>query len=629
MSNEDFAFQIWTYEQSRDVAYFDGLSDLIVSVGLVQPKSGVFITDVKYLLVLTTPVEIVVLGVTFGEGNKGVGSPTRSTTMYEEMQLLNKPIFVLNTDNVPVNVVQGTRDGRIFLGGKDGCLYEVAYQAESNWFGKRCKRINHSQGLISYMVPGFLKIFSEVDPVTKIVVDDSRQLLYVLTENGAIEAWDIGSDSNQMRRLSRVSQNDIAHTASNILKTVEAPVFKPVTALCALTNDDCPNLHLLAISHSGVRFYFSTTSQTLVQNQMQQFQTEQGRPSGLYLMHVRLPPGYTPNTTVGKPKQVHTALYKDGSLLMVSTPAQDQDLLFSLSSEPFPFRPFLAESSTVIPLDGLVWAVAETRNRQTALVTPIRQAQTPRKIVILTNQGAHIVALLKPVDLLQQLLLACHGAHHEAIKAYFQTQTEPQACATSLALACMEQVRGTEIVQWATQAFMLYGGEPHFGVAPRYNAPHQQMLGQQTSFMDQTMMQPNQGSPPKMYMSTPFPGATRPASQVQQSLMQQTQFQASPIMQQNQTFTSMQQQQQPQSPGQTMSQQDQSNLNFSAKHAGLYLHISRLLRNIWRRRCINQNMTSTLSQQDCVEVLSDLYAIKAFLEVNSVSHLTGEWIFYI
>lgn len=598
-----------------------------MSVGLVQPKSGVFIADVKYLLVLTTPVEIVVLGVTFGEGNKGVSSPTRSVLLYEEMQLLNKPIFVLNTDNVPVNVVQGTQDGRIFLGGKDGCLYEIAYQAESNWFGKRCKKINHSQGLISYMVPGFLKIFSEVDPITKIVVDDSRRLLYVLTEKGAIEAWDIGTDSNQMRRLSRVSQNDISYTASNILKTVEAAVFKPVTALCPLTDDDCPNLHLLAISHSGVRFYFSTASHSLAQTQMQHLQSEQGRPNGLYLMHVRLPPGYTPNTTVGKPKQVHSAFYKDGSLLMVSTPAQDQDLLFSLSSEPFPFRPFLAESSTVIPLDGQVWAVAETRHRQNSLITPIKQAQTARKVVLLTNQGAHIVALLKPVDLLQQLLIACHGAHHEAVKAYFQTQTEPQACATSLALACMEQVRGTEIVQWATQAFLLYGGEPHFGVAPRYNAPHQpstlmthQQQQQQQSFMDQTLIQ--QGSPARMYMSTPFPGAgTRPASQVQQSLMQQTQFPASPIMQQNSPFTSMQQQQQQAT---TMNQQDQSNLNYSAKHAGLYLHISRLLRLIWRRRCINQNLTSTLSQQDCVEVLADLYAIKAFLEVNSVSHLTGE-----
>lgn len=116
----------------------------------------------KYLLVLTTPIEVIVLGVTFGNTTKTVSSPSRSfsTSTYEEMQLMNKPIFVLTTDNVAITCVEGTADGRIFLGGRDGCLYEIVYQAESNWFGKRCKKVNHSQGLMSYMVPGFLKVFS-------------------------------------------------------------------------------------------------------------------------------------------------------------------------------------------------------------------------------------------------------------------------------------------------------------------------------------------------------------------------------------------------------------------------------------------------------------------------------------
>lgn len=192
---------------------------------------------------------------------------------------------------------------------------------------------------------------------------------------------------------------------------------------------------------------------------------EPSKPQGLYLLHVRLPPGYTPNATVGKPKQVHTAFYSQGSLLMVSSPQQEQDLLWSLSSEPFPLRRYLAESSTVMPLDGQVWAMAEIKPKfdDNLKTTPLRNAQTPRKVVLLTNQGAHIVALLKPVDLLQQLLMASHGPHNESVKAYFQTQSESQACATSVLLACMESLRGTDLVLWATQAFLLYGGEPTFG----------------------------------------------------------------------------------------------------------------------------------------------------------------------
>lgn len=98
----DSEIYIWTFNQTRDVAYYDGLSHLIVSVGLVKPKPGVFVQDVKYLLVLTTPIEVIVLGVTFGESS------------YNEMQLMNRPVFVIGTDNVSISVIKGTDDGRIF-----------------------------------------------------------------------------------------------------------------------------------------------------------------------------------------------------------------------------------------------------------------------------------------------------------------------------------------------------------------------------------------------------------------------------------------------------------------------------------------------------------------------------------
>jgi nuclear pore complex protein Nup155 len=53
------------------VAYFDSLGETIVSVGLVKPKSGIFHNFVRYLLILTTTVEIVVLGVTFSATKDG------------------------------------------------------------------------------------------------------------------------------------------------------------------------------------------------------------------------------------------------------------------------------------------------------------------------------------------------------------------------------------------------------------------------------------------------------------------------------------------------------------------------------------------------------------------------------
>lgn len=560
--------QIWTYEDERDVAYYDGLNHAIVSVALVVPKAGVFVSDVKHLLVVTTPMEIVVLGVTFGDSTKTVCSPNKSlqnSTPYVEMQLMNKPIFVINTDNVSIASIEGTSDGRIFLGGRDGALYELQYQAESNWFGKRCRKVNHSQSLMSLVVPGFLKVFSDNDSVAKLVVDNSRSLLYVLFEKGGIEAWELEAGGGA-RSVARLSPKEITQIASNALKSTDPSIFKHVTAICVLDASEesgqSSAAHLMAVTECGVRFYFTTTSAAAQQPQYspqmmgggqaglgmmnssdlnaaggehQQNAQQTQKASGLFLLHVRLPPGYTPNTTVGKPRQVHTAFYHRGTCLMVSTPQPDQDLLWSLSSEPFPMSGHFAESSTILPLDGQVWAVGRIKDKQAKNVTlaTLKNTQQPTKIAILTNHGIHMLSLLKPVDLLQQLLLACNGPHHDAVKAYFQVQREHEACATSLLLACWEQLRGSEIANWAAQAFFIYGGEPTIA-QPTMHQQQQQLqnnnlmnrslssttMMSQSGFMDHQQQQ--QGGGAGMgFASTPYAGM-RAASAIQQSLFQQT-----------------------------------------------------------------------------------------------------------
>lgn len=376
-------------------------------------------------------------------------------------------------------------------------------------------------------------------------------------------------------------------------------MFKPVEDICVLPQSEYNSLLLIAVTQSGVRLYFGAFS-NMVQPMMD-MQARQFRINNLSLQHVRLPPGYTPNATCGKPRNVHSAFYSGGSMLMVSSPQPDQDILWSLSSEPFlhtelnplteNMRRLMAESSTALQLDGHVWAIAEVKDKSPlTLKYPLREAQIPKKIILLTNQGAHIVELFKSADLLQQVLITCRGAHHDAVKTFFEVHTEPESSATSLMLACMESTVGTEISQWASQAFFRYGGEPFF--------INQQMMMQQ---QQQQMQQAQAGlDGPRMYMSTPY-SHSRPASSIQQSLVQQIQFGAN-----NTNFPQAQ-------------QMDLYNLKYSSKHGGLYMHIARILRPIWNRKCIDSNFSSTITIQDCNQILCDLYAIRAFLDANTVA----------
>lgn len=130
-----------------DVAYFDGLNETIISVGLVKPKPGIFQSYVKYLLILTTTVEITVLGVTLTETKNGkiwINSNIKVNCLniiysllkkylviqgsQGEIQLVPEPIFTVATDGVAITTIANTNSGRIFLGGRNGSLYEIYYQ---------------------------------------------------------------------------------------------------------------------------------------------------------------------------------------------------------------------------------------------------------------------------------------------------------------------------------------------------------------------------------------------------------------------------------------------------------------------------------------------------------------------
>lgn len=213
-----------------DLSYFDGLSEPIIAVELVQPKHGIFQPHIQYLLCLATTVEVVLLGVSF----------SGSSTNYEEMHLLPEPLFAVPTDGAYIVTIKGTSDGRIFMGAKDGCIYEFFYQvrkkktihsssefrnvefslkAEEGFFGRKCRKINHSKSTLSYLIPSFINAaFTEEDPVVQMVLDESRHILYTRSEKGTIQVYDLGMNGQAMVRVTAISTNTIVQSAANIAR---------------------------------------------------------------------------------------------------------------------------------------------------------------------------------------------------------------------------------------------------------------------------------------------------------------------------------------------------------------------------------------------------------------------------
>lgn len=73
------------------------------------------------------------------------------------------------SDEVNMLQVVGTPQGRIFMGGFDGNLYELDYAAPGSggWFtlsSRRCRKVNHTQGLIGSLVPFLSNLYAN-DPI--------------------------------------------------------------------------------------------------------------------------------------------------------------------------------------------------------------------------------------------------------------------------------------------------------------------------------------------------------------------------------------------------------------------------------------------------------------------------------
>lgn len=177
---------------------FDGLNEVIVSVSLSAPRPGVFMDTVKYLLVVASPVEVVLLAVTADASLNNVAIvPTK---------------YRMGSDNVAMVKVVGSQSGRIFMAGNDGNVYELDYgSAESVWTGlvdgdgangHKCRKINHfawNWRLVN-VLPPFLQGLAggEEDGLVDIAVDNVRHVVYAVTGKGKLSAFYMGASGSEM-----------------------------------------------------------------------------------------------------------------------------------------------------------------------------------------------------------------------------------------------------------------------------------------------------------------------------------------------------------------------------------------------------------------------------------------------
>jgi len=550
----DSDIYVWRYDDGGDLAYFDGLADTILNVAMVTPKPGILQPHIVHLLALSTPIEIVLLGVSFSG---------------DEMQLVPEPLFTLPADQLYTSCLVGGAGGRVFMGGRDGHLYEFCYQQQESWWSKKTNKVCHTSSNLSWILPSFLGSFSEEDPLVQIVIDETRNILYTRSEKGTVGVFDLGKDGQCMERVVMVNAQKVVDEASKLAATVETGNLKPIVHIAVVPSNEDPTIHLIALTGGGARFYLSSTTNST-----------DSRPNTLRLLHVRLPPGFSPSAPPQRPIKVHSGFYRAGLALLAASPAEAADVLWVVWGGSMPQGSTVMEGQATVPVEGHAWAMDEvvaTNNLDNLFVASFsgrippcavtQHCASSRKFIILSAQGAIIIEPGRPVDSLRQLLVDCGGPDAEAVSAYWTLHGPEQATATALVLATSQAIVDRQVAEWATRAFIVLGGEPRLiypGPGPsaaQYLSPGQQ------SFHPAIMSTPSPNYNTMSYHPAPHP-----------------------------------------------------EIQFSARHNGLYLYLSRLLRPVWGASLLtgsNEKPQSAISLPQLSALMAQMHDLRTWMEKNS------------
>eukprot|EP00658_Telonema_sp_P-2_P050721 TRINITY_DN3874_c0_g3_i14.p1 TRINITY_DN3874_c0_g3~~TRINITY_DN3874_c0_g3_i14.p1 ORF type:complete len:455 (+),score=107.91 TRINITY_DN3874_c0_g3_i14:55-1419(+) len=273
----DHVLYLWNYNDSSYQVHDFLNEQIIASVALVRPRPGVFLDPIDWLLVVTTPTDVSVLAVLFENPN---GYDGQGTIPAKSKLVLQPTAVNVSTDNVMMMCVTGTPEGRIFMGGRDGCLYELVYAVESNWSGtsRKCRKVNHSASgsasrLGKHVVVEAMKflgaslladrVFGAPNGrVTDMCYDASRKLLWVLVENktegSRIEGFELSAQNNT--GLSCFCS--MSHDALKLMAGTDAQI-RTLVRICPgqplLVGQLDAGPHLIALSTTGTRLFLRRT----------------------------------------------------------------------------------------------------------------------------------------------------------------------------------------------------------------------------------------------------------------------------------------------------------------------------------------------------------------------------------
>ncbi|KAK3378806.1 Non-repetitive/WGA-negative nucleoporin C-terminal-domain-containing protein [Lasiosphaeria ovina] len=488
----DSSLFLWDYSHPNpELIGFEDAVHTITAVAIVPPKAGVFVKTITHILVVATTSEIILLGLSATPTPSG----SRAVTLYQTKMAVHR-------GGSDVGVIVGTASGRIFFGGDtDTDIYELFYQQEERWFSSRCGKVNHTHPGWSSVVPNLPGPFGQRahEHLTSLVVDDTRNLLYSLSNKSTIRTYHMESPEKLFKVIEKDKNSclrDITHMMN------KSPLLNDridIVALSPIADTEASKLHLMALTNSGCRLFLSATSPS----SYMMGATTNLAPQSMQVQFVKFPPkeqqSNRPREPVGQPAELdvssrHLELSTfglrfapgyffdsvrkgaSGDILFVSTP----DTGRIKATTPASALSYFEQGNWIeLPKNSKTLDIGMVTKPFGAAKQPlgfgnelaVQFDQVPGEFAVLTNTGVQIIRRRRLVDIFATAIRGAAGDEglEKEMRKFISQYGRVETIAAALAVACGQgsdlRTGTSKVLDQATEdrarsAFVDFGGQP-------------------------------------------------------------------------------------------------------------------------------------------------------------------------
>lgn len=504
----DNRLYFWNYRGGSDLHTFDEMDKPIISVALIPPKKGMFIDSINHLLLLVTVTDLYIIALAHdNEHNTLEFFETGMTVSVKGLDISH--------------IVASQKTGRIFMtGDSDGTnLWEIFYSNVETWFKGKCSKTCHTrQYILSSITPTLptseISVLEKVpvigswvknhepEKITSIEIDDSRNLIYTLSNLSTIRMYFMDPRKTEVSLLYTYKINQIISHLKMIPTSqdhsLQPPNFQAtnggtvgiaglvtnnnkingntavnkniskltITSINIISSSESTLLNLIAITDSGSRIYIKAANTT----------SDIGPPTTMQAIQQRFPPvSSSGNTAMLKGSKNFSKIFPPGYFFAVvpSEISEEGDKIFvaapdsgkiihqmtpGSNTQYFENACFLDTEGFVHDISLLTSGVSWNSKPTSILGNESRAqyiTQNP-KIAILTNTGIHVFARRYPYQIFEEL--------GQDIRPFFEFYGRTETCANALSIASQPTLFSHTETEFASKVYIELGGKPHLKI---------------------------------------------------------------------------------------------------------------------------------------------------------------------